>query len=619
MTKAAGTATADGGLADVLAQAGAAARSCGRDDLEAVLHLAWSRLQRPETVVCVAGEFKQGKSSLINALLGVVACPVDDDLATAALTVVRHGPRPAIRVRRNARGTQLVETIGPEQLAGFVTEAGNPGNVRGVQLVEIVAPNPLLARGWVFVDTPGIGGFNEAQAAAALGFLPAADALLFVTDAAAELGAHELAFLSKARAVCPTILVALTKIDLHPRWRDIAASDARHLAARGLAEPVPLSAVLRGVALRKADVELNVESGVPALLELLDRQVRERAREAATERGIGDARAALGQLILPLERELSAIRDPAAAGQRQEELAAVRDHLQALRGAGARWGQRLGDGFGELAASVDYGFRSRMRTILRETEEAIDAGDPARTWEAIAARLQGDVSAAVAEVFTQLLEGTARVRAELAALIQDAAIDGASELHATFDVGRLWSGKVISGSVVKSGLGLGFGALRGAQSGVYLLGLLGNLFQLAVIGPALLGGAVVFAGKSVVDERGRQLATRRMEARGTVRQYLDDVQFEVGTRMRDALRELQRELRDDVTGRVEELSRTYGEAVTRLEQAAKQDAEARRARSAELERDLASLRPLSARLGDVRTPEASGAAALAADPAAVRA
>jgi ribosome biogenesis GTPase A len=37
------------------------------------------RLARTETVVCVVGEFKKGKSALINALLGSPVCPVDDD------------------------------------------------------------------------------------------------------------------------------------------------------------------------------------------------------------------------------------------------------------------------------------------------------------------------------------------------------------------------------------------------------------------------------------------------------------------------------------------------------------------------------------------------------------
>ncbi|MEK7425696.1 MAG: dynamin family protein, partial [Actinomycetota bacterium] len=55
----------------------------GRTDLAERASIAAARLKRPSTVVCVVGEFKQGKSSLINALLGQPVCPVDDDLATS--------------------------------------------------------------------------------------------------------------------------------------------------------------------------------------------------------------------------------------------------------------------------------------------------------------------------------------------------------------------------------------------------------------------------------------------------------------------------------------------------------------------------------------------------------
>ena len=64
-----------------------------RPDLVGRATAAAARLQRPATIVCVVGEFKQGKSSLVNGLLGQHVCPVDDDLATSAITLVRYGER----------------------------------------------------------------------------------------------------------------------------------------------------------------------------------------------------------------------------------------------------------------------------------------------------------------------------------------------------------------------------------------------------------------------------------------------------------------------------------------------------------------------------------------------
>jgi ribosome biogenesis GTPase A len=76
------------------------ARNLDRDDLADRLDEIRRRAARTDTVVCVVGEFKKGKSALINALLGNAVCPVDDDLATAAVTVVRYGETPSAIVHR---------------------------------------------------------------------------------------------------------------------------------------------------------------------------------------------------------------------------------------------------------------------------------------------------------------------------------------------------------------------------------------------------------------------------------------------------------------------------------------------------------------------------------------
>src|SRR4051812_36305271 len=77
-------------LLDVCVQAANAYR---RDDLGERLARARVRLVDPLFHVLVVGEFKQGKSSLINALLGIDACPVDDDVATAVPTKLHYAKK----------------------------------------------------------------------------------------------------------------------------------------------------------------------------------------------------------------------------------------------------------------------------------------------------------------------------------------------------------------------------------------------------------------------------------------------------------------------------------------------------------------------------------------------
>ena len=115
-----------------------------RPDLEGRLRQARARLDDGHVRVLVVGEFKQGKSLLVNGLVGAPVCPVRDDVATSVATVVSHAPQPAITLRARVQGPDGRSTVRPvqrtevpvaamaEALAGYVTERGNPGNRRGL-------------------------------------------------------------------------------------------------------------------------------------------------------------------------------------------------------------------------------------------------------------------------------------------------------------------------------------------------------------------------------------------------------------------------------------------------------------------------------------------------------
>src|SRR5438128_2252346 len=90
MASADGDAAPRGAAAVVLDVCVQAANAYQRPDLAERLAHARARLVDPLFHVLVVGEFKQGKSSLINALLGVDVCPVDDDVATAVPTILRY-------------------------------------------------------------------------------------------------------------------------------------------------------------------------------------------------------------------------------------------------------------------------------------------------------------------------------------------------------------------------------------------------------------------------------------------------------------------------------------------------------------------------------------------------
>src|SRR5688500_11710563 len=106
-------------VAASVAELRAIIKQFGRDDLDRRTMAAAARLKRSSTIVCVVGEFKQGKSSLVNGLLGRSALPVDDDLATSVITLIKHAETESAIVRRREDGELKTETLSPDQIGDW--------------------------------------------------------------------------------------------------------------------------------------------------------------------------------------------------------------------------------------------------------------------------------------------------------------------------------------------------------------------------------------------------------------------------------------------------------------------------------------------------------------------
>jgi Dynamin family len=599
-----GATSADAGeTADAAAVAGivvdtaALARRRGRDDLAQRLDAVAERVARTDTVVCVVGEFKKGKSALINALIGRDVCPVDDDLATMSVTVVRYAPEPGAIVRRREDGELRIEAIPADEAGRWVAETDGDDRRHGVEVVEVGLPNPFLQRGIALVDTPGVGGLNAAHAAATLAFLPSADALIFVTDASTELSRPELDFLSAAMKAGPPILIAVTKVDIYPEWRRIVAIDEGHLKTVGLAEtPFPLSSVLRSHGLATDDPALEAESGYPAFAAALVEDAVGRARVASLATALAQLAPALDQLREPLAAELTALESPEAAEVLAADLREARARLAVLAEADASWSVRLEDEFTALRTRTAFAFQARMRAFVRETQDEIERIDPARAWPEVGQRIQAETAANVRAAFLEATDGAAAIQATIAALLADEAlgIDGVG-IPVSFDVSTLWQGGPTFEGRAKSGLMASLGIVGGASVGVEMLGMLGTLLGAAVVGPAALGVAAVFGGKQVLSERKRQLADRRQQARAFLASFVEEVRFEVDGRLASLLDDVQRGMRARFADRIRELRRTFAETAAGLESAMAVAETASGARAADAVRDLGEIDRLRAR------------------------
>ena len=191
---------------------------------------------RPANVV-VVGEKKRGKSSLLNALVGERdLLPVDADVATSCFLTLRHGAGERV-VAHDAEHPDGVE-IGRDEIAEYASVEGNrdPDDDErllheGVTSVDVELDDPLLARGLVLVDTPGVGGLEAGHTEVTLATLRRADALVFVVDPDSPLRTPELRFLERATERIATVVFVMTKIDLYPGWQRIL-DDNRELVAR---------------------------------------------------------------------------------------------------------------------------------------------------------------------------------------------------------------------------------------------------------------------------------------------------------------------------------------------------------------------------------------------------
>jgi Dynamin family len=567
-----------------------------RPDLTERLALTRKRLADPAFHVFVIGEFKQGKSSLVNALLNAPVCPVDDDIATSVPTAIRFGDPPAAAVLFDPGGDgsdltrePIREEIEVDQVATHVTEAADPMGERRVSSVEVSLPRKLLSDGLVIVDTPGVGGLGSAHSAATIGALPMADAVVFVSDASQEFTGPELEFLQTARRMCPNVVCVLTKIDFYPAWRKIRDLNVDHLRRQGVpADIICVSSSLRIHALRTNDRDLNRESGFPALAGYLQDEIAANAEKLSVRTAANDLVAVAAMLETQFRSERQALTDPEQAQQVVANLTELKARAERLKSGVSKWQQTLSDGVIDLQADVDHDLRGRLRQVTRQADEALEASDPAETWDEFQAWLYRRVAEDVVHNYTFLhtraQDLTARVAEHFgedgAGIVVELDVANPTEVLTTVDANT-------DVDMQKMGVGnQGMAALRGSYGGLLMFGMLGRMAGLAMANPATIIIGLFMGRQALRGEKDRQLAMRRNQARQAHRKYTDEVGFVVGKDSRDTLRRVQRRMRDFFAARAEELHRSTSGALAAAQQAVKSDETTRQKRLRDVDAEL---------------------------------
>ena len=219
----------------------------------------------------ILGQFKRGKSTFINALLGEDLLPTAIIPLTSVVTVIQYAPQVSVQVHYlDGR----VKEAPLSDLPAYITERGNPENREGVREVVIFHPSPYLEDGVRIIDTPGVGSVYTHNTDVAYRYLPYVDAGVFVISADPPLSQSEHLFLKDIRNYVDRLFFIVNKIDQVGEREQAESMDfTRSILCKALdCEDValhPLSARWALEARQKGDMQKLEESLLPRFEEQL--------------------------------------------------------------------------------------------------------------------------------------------------------------------------------------------------------------------------------------------------------------------------------------------------------------------------------------------------------------
>lgn len=158
------------------------------------LKLLKESIEEDLCTVVVLGEFKRGKSTFINGLLGEALLPADVTPTTATLNAVHYGMERSLTVHLSD-GTAEVRELNRETIDAF--SADGKESLDHVRYLNLKLPVPLLEPNVVIVDTPGVNDLNQQRVEVTYRFIPRADAVIFLLDATAPVTRSEKEFLTE--------------------------------------------------------------------------------------------------------------------------------------------------------------------------------------------------------------------------------------------------------------------------------------------------------------------------------------------------------------------------------------------------------------------------------------
>lgn len=165
----------------------------------------------PDIDVAILGQFKAGKSSFINNLIGRDVLPVGVIPVTTVITRLRHGSKEKAVITYFDGKTLEIEL---EAVDEYISELKNKANKKNVEVVDIELPSLEAYRGLRFVDTPGLGSVFKYNTEISEDWLPEVGCALVAISSDRPLSENDLDLIRELMDYTPRVVLLLSKVDL---------------------------------------------------------------------------------------------------------------------------------------------------------------------------------------------------------------------------------------------------------------------------------------------------------------------------------------------------------------------------------------------------------------------
>lgn len=566
------------------------------------------RLSEEKLLVVTCGEFKEGKSSLINALLGEVKddlFPVDSDIATGLVSTISYAAQEKITVVLGEPGQERQQQIAREKINDYANEQQNQGNIRQARMLVIESPNPLLKDGLILVDTPGVGGLNTRHTGITYAFIPNADVVIFVSDVKAPLKAKELEFVKMIARHCQNLIFVVTKIDMKTReeYQSVVENNRDKLAQvlerkSNQIDIIPISSHCKLAYLKSGDTEDLGDSNFPALEERLWQLLNGQKGYIILMRALGEIKPILDEMKVEMQAELEAYQRHATQELKNLEIQFQEEkkRLQDLQTNSSVWQTQLNFGLRKISGTMPGFLQTGFVKIHRLAEEYIDNAGISGTVKEIAGMVEADVDALMSNMGKKLSNEASNLYIQIESvtgLDMDRSRIGTLDWNKSqVSVGDVdikktnWAEKTLSAT--RNGI---FNATAGAMIGQLLGGAIGTVFGgVGAIPGATIGAGIgglfgkifgVRQGLKQISEKDQANAKRELSK--AIERYITDCKQLCGDSVAGIILDLERSMQEQFLSQIRRKREMCDRALQTFQESRKLTQE----QAAQKERELA--------------------------------